>query len=74
MKVKSDRRPRYHLDEYRKFIREAAPFMSLVAGRRIRPSEAETMSNEALEALALLVDQRAEDLKKRPLPGGGNNS
>ncbi len=73
MKLKPDIRPRYHLDEYRKFIREAAPFMSLVAGRKIRPSEADTMSDEALEALALLVDQRVDALKKRPLPGGSDN-
>jgi len=74
MKIKSDPRPRYHLDEYRKFIREAAPFLSLVAGRRIHPNEAETMSDEALKTLALLIDQRVEDLKKRPLPGAGNDN
>lgn len=64
MKLVPDRRPRYSLDEYRKFIREAAPYISLIAGRRIRASEADTMSDEAVEKLALLIDSRVDDLKK----------
>jgi hypothetical protein len=58
------KKPRYSLFEYRKFIREAAPFISLIAGRRIRPSEADTMSDEALTELALRIDARVDDLKK----------
>lgn len=64
MKLTPDRRPRYSLDEYRKFIREASPYISLIAGRRIRPSEADTMTDEALEKLALMIDARVDDLKK----------
>jgi len=69
VKLTPDRRPRYALEEYRKFIREASPYISLIAGRRIRPGEADTMSDEAVEKLALLIDARVDDLKKNsPLP------
>jgi len=72
MKMKPERRPRYSLEEYRKFIREAAPYMSLIAGRRIRPSEAETMTDEEVEKLALIVDSRVDDLNKRQPPGASD--
>jgi hypothetical protein len=57
--------PRYALDEYRRFIREASPYVSLIAGRRIRPNEAEQMSDEDLVKLALLIDSRVSDLNKQ---------
>ena len=63
-KQPTERTPRYHLDEYRKFIREAAPYVSIIAGRRIRATEADQISDEDLIRLALLIDERADSLKK----------
>ena len=56
--------PRYELSSYRQFIRDAAPYVSIVAGRRIRPTDAETIPESELLVLAKLIDARAEDLKK----------
>jgi hypothetical protein len=64
-----DRKPRYELSVYRKFIRDAAPYVSLIAGRRIRASEAETLSDAELRELALAIDARVDDLNKTPPPG-----
>lgn len=64
------RKPKYELSEYRQFIRDAAPFISLIAGRRINKAEADLMTDEQLEELALKIDERVEDLNKRgPAPG-----
>jgi hypothetical protein len=67
----SEKSPKYTLEEYRKFIREAAPYISLVAGRKIKPAEAESMSDDELTKLALIIDERVSALKKN-LPFGGN--
>lgn len=64
----AERKPKYELDAYRKFIRDAAPFISLVAGRRIKASEADTMSDEDLTKLAIQIDLRVEDLNKTSPP------
>lgn len=55
--------PRYHLDVYRKFMRDAAPYVSLIAGRKIKPSESETWSDDEVRRLALLIDSRVAELK-----------
>lgn len=60
--LSSGRQPRFHLDAYRKFIREATPYVSLIAGRRMKANEAESMSNQELTKLALLIDDRVADL------------
>lgn len=60
------REPRYDLSVYRNFIREAAPYVSLVIGRRILASQAETLSEAELKAIALVIDSRVDDLAKRP--------
>ena len=60
--------PRYELSQYRQFIRDAAPFVSLIAGRRISKAEAELLTDEQMTALALMIDKRVDDLKGR-LPG-----
>ena len=62
-------KPKYTLDEYRKFIREAAPYVSIVAGRKLGPEDADRMSDEELTKLALALDQRAEELKKNDPSG-----
>lgn len=67
----SESRPKYSLDEYRKFIREAAPYISLIAGRRIRPTEADTMTDEEITRLALQIDERVDNLKKNLPHHGG---
>lgn len=59
----SSRAPRYHLDAYRKFIREASPYISVIAGRRVKPSEAESMSDQQVTEIALLIDDRVAELK-----------
>ena len=66
-------KPKYHLDVYRKFIREAAPYVSIVVGRKVSPKEAETLTDEQLTPMALLIDMRVEDLDKSKPPGGGAN-
>lgn len=63
MVLKEEKKPRYALAEYRKFIREAAPYVSIVAGRKIKPSDAETISEKDLIELALRIDSRVDDLK-----------
>jgi hypothetical protein len=61
----ADVRPKYDLETYRKFIRDAAPYVSLIAGRRIHPSQADLMPENELIRLALLIDQRVGDLDKQ---------
>jgi len=55
--------PRYDLETYRQFIRDAAPYVSIVLGRRIQPSEANTLTDEEMVKIALLIDSRVKDLK-----------
>lgn len=61
--------PRYELEVYRQFIRDAAPYVSIVVGRRIQASEANLMTDEELTKIALLIDSRVKELE--PLSGGG---
>jgi hypothetical protein len=63
--------PKYTLEEYRKFIREAAPYISLIAGRKIKAAEADSMNDEELTRLALVIDERVAGLKK-DLPFAGD--
>lgn len=55
--------PRFALEAYRKFIREASPYISVIAGRRVKPADADTMTDEQVTALALVIDSRIKDLK-----------
>ena len=55
--------PKFELSHYRKFIREAAPYVSLIAGRRISAVEADTLTDEQIRDIAHLVDSRVQDLK-----------
>ena len=64
---KDDLQPKYPLDVYRAFIRDAAPYVSLVAGRRISAAEADVLSEQELKRLAVIIDERVDDLNKRPL-------
>lgn len=57
-------RPKHALDEYRKFIREAAPYVSVVMGRRIEALDADRFSDDEIETIAIVIDGRAEALKK----------
>jgi hypothetical protein len=54
--------PRYDLEIYRQFIRDAAPYVSIVLGRRIQPSEANTLTDDEMVKIALLIDSRVKDL------------
>ena len=55
-------RPNFDLSAYRKFIREAAPFVSLVIGRKVKAAEADVLSDEALVEIAEKIDARVKDL------------
>lgn len=57
--------PKFELDEYRKFIREAWPYVSIVAQRKIRAEDADRLTDDEIREIALLIDERAEELKKR---------
>lgn len=54
--------PKFELAEYRKFIREAAPFVSLVLGRKLKPAEAELLSDTEMLVIAEKIDKRVKDL------------
>jgi hypothetical protein len=54
--------PKYDLPTYRKFIRDAAPFVSLVIGRKIHANESDLLSDEALLAIAEKIDVRVKDI------------
>lgn len=56
--------PVYELSHYRQFVRDAASYVSLIAGRRISSVEADTMTDEQVKDLALLIDSRVKDLKQ----------
>lgn len=60
---KSQKAPKYELERYRQFIREASPYVSIIAGRRLKPEDADKMSDEQISELALLIDSRVADLK-----------
>lgn len=60
--------PKQPLEEYRRFIREAAPYVSVVIGRRILPEEADKIGEEELVKIALLIDARAEAVQKANRP------
>ena len=54
--------PKYDISEYRAFIRDAAPFVSLILGRKIHPNEADLLSNEEMLKVAEKIDLRVNDL------------
>ncbi|MES2965039.1 MAG: hypothetical protein V4760_14230 [Bdellovibrionota bacterium] len=55
--------PRYELEIYRQFIREAAPYVSVIIGRRIQVSEASLMTDDEIAKIALIIDERVKELK-----------
>ena len=62
------KKPKYDLETYRQFIRDAAPYVSIVAGRKIEPFDATKMSDAQITQLALLIDSRVSDLKPPKKP------
>lgn len=62
-------KPKYDLAVYRDFVREAAPYVSLITGKKILPSDADLMSEKSLIELALIIDSRVGDLNKSKPPG-----
>ncbi len=56
--------PKFPLDVYRAFIRDAAAYVSLVVGRKISAAEADVMSEEELKRIAVIIDSRVDDLTK----------
>ncbi len=61
----SKAKPKFELAEYRQFIRDAWSYVSIVAGRKLRAEDADRLSDEEIREIALLIDERAEELKKR---------
>lgn len=59
--------PKFALIEYRKFIREAASYVSIVVGRKLQAADADRFTDDEIREIALLIDQRADELKKRGL-------
>lgn len=55
--------PKFPLEKYRQFIREAAPYVSIVIGRVIRGHEADTLSDEEIRHIAILVDQKVPKME-----------
>lgn len=55
--------PKYELSRYRQFIREAAPYVSLIVGRRLSAVEADLLSDEQIRQIAIKIDERVKDLK-----------
>ncbi len=58
--------PKFELKVYRDFIREAAPYVSLIVGKRLTAADADKISDADLSQLALKIDERVTDLKARP--------
>ena len=72
--------PKFDLPTYRKFIRDAAPFVSLVIGRKIKAGEGDLLSDDALVEIAEKIDLRVKDINASiesnktngfPFPGKG---
>ena len=59
------KKPKYALETYRRFIREATSYVSLIVGRKMQASEADTIEEIELFALALQIDARVDDIKAR---------
>jgi hypothetical protein len=54
--------PKFEIEAYRKFVRDAAPFVSLVLGRKIHASEGDLLSDEAMLEIAEKIDERVKDI------------
>ena len=54
--------PKFDIATYRKFVRDAAPFVSLVLGRKIKAAEADLLSDEEMLKVAEKIDERVKDL------------
>ena len=56
--------PKFELSHYRQFIRDAAPYVSLIAGRRVSVVEADSLTDDQIKDIAHLIDSRVKDLKQ----------
>lgn len=56
--------PRYEIARYREFIRDAAPYVSLIVGRRIAAVEADLLTDDQIREIAVKIDSRVKDMKK----------
>jgi hypothetical protein len=57
-------KPKYELQKYRDFIREAGPYVSLIIGRRLKAADAALLTDAEIAKIALLIDSRVGDLNK----------
>jgi hypothetical protein len=60
----SGQKPKYELQRYRDFIREAVPYVSLIIGRRMSAAEAALLTDDEITKIALVIDSRVGDLNK----------
>ncbi|HVK60934.1 MAG TPA: hypothetical protein VM432_05260 [Bdellovibrionales bacterium] len=58
--------PKFELKVYRDFIREAAPYVSLILGQKVKADDADKLSDAELSKIALKIDERVTDLNHRP--------
>lgn len=58
------RQPLHDLESYRQFIRDAAPYVSVVIGRKLTAKDAEKFSDEEMTKIALMIDERVKALGK----------
>ena len=54
--------PKFELAAYRKFVREAASFVSIIIGRKINASEGDLLSDDEMVKIAEKIDVRVQDL------------
>jgi len=57
--------PKYDLEVYRQFIRDASPYVSVILGRKLKAQDADTLNNEELSEIAMKIDNRVDDLKAK---------
>lgn len=67
-----DQKPRYELEVYRQFIRDAAPYVSVVIGRRLQAADGNLLTDDEISKIAVIIDERVKDLK--PVNGGKSRS
>lgn len=56
-------KPRFELEVYRQFIRDAAPYVSVVLGRRLSAADGNLLTDAEIAKIAVLIDERVKDLK-----------
>ena len=58
-----EQKPRYEIETYRQFIRDAEAYVSLIIGRRVKASEANLLTDDEIAKIALQIDARVSTLK-----------